>query len=102
MVNYGAAAAHKNSRIPLCLSSVFSVSSVVKGFDLKAISGIPTYSTVFSFTSSGASACIFRERNQLMYGKGRSTLRLAAINSAVIATAISSGVIAPMSRPTGA
>ena len=33
--------------------------------------------------------------------RGRSTLRRTAINSAVIATAISSGVIAPMSSPTG-
>src|SRR5579884_1755018 len=59
-----------------------------------------------------ASACCIESRpgslpsslwewNQLMCGSERSTRRRKAMSSAVIATAISSGVIAPISSPTG-
>ena len=39
--------------------------------------------------------------NQLMWGSARSALRRMAMSSATMETAISSGVTAPMSRPTG-
>src|SRR5206468_8413652 len=61
---------------------------------LQAFSALSTSSAVEGFDS--------RRWNQLMCGNSRSTFRRFAISSAVIATAISSGVIAPISSPTGA
>src|SRR5215469_11667246 len=66
--------------------------------------GWPNYLSVSSGVSgfSAVEELTFREWNQLMCGSGLSTRRRTAINSAVMATAISSGVIAPISSPTGA
>src|ERR1700678_4444650 len=50
--------------------------------------------------SVAAAACL-PLWNQLMWGRARSAWRRTAIISATMVTAISAGVTAPMSRPTG-